>query len=91
MKECYEKMKDWRNVKNIIELVNSIEYLALYPMSDEECNDDDILKHGGAILRCKTCFVLFKDKAKKVTPCRAAANYPLIVQAYVLASILAQK
>ncbi len=61
-------------MKNIIELVNSIACLALYPMSDEECNDDDISKDGGAILRCETCFVLCKVKAKKLTPCRATAE-----------------
>ena len=37
-------------------------------------NDDDISKDGGAILRCETCFVLFKDQAKKLAPCRAAAK-----------------
>ena len=70
MASCYEKMQEWRNVKNIVELVSCIDSLALYPLDNTV--DIELFNGGGAILRCKTCFVLHKDKAIKLTPTRAA-------------------
>jgi hypothetical protein len=70
MESCYNKMKDWKYVKNILELVSSIESFTLYPLGNAE--DIDLLRGSGAILRCETCFVLHKDKASKLTPARAA-------------------
>ena len=69
MKESYGKMKEWKNVKNLVELVTNIQCLALYPLP---VDDMDIFKDGGAILRCETCFTLHKDKANKLTAARAA-------------------
>ena len=56
--------------KNIVELVSCIDSLALYPLDNTV--DIELFNGGGAILRCKTCFVLHKDKAIKLTPTRAA-------------------
>ena len=69
MKETYGKMKEWKNVKNIIELVNSIDCLSLYPAL---LGGEDFIEDSGAILRCETCFSLYKDKATKLTPAKAA-------------------
>ena len=69
MSQCYQKMKQWREVRNLVELVNQVEDLCLYPMNTEEIED---FKEGGAILRCETCFALYRDTAKKLTPARAA-------------------
>ncbi len=33
MKQCYDKMKEWKNVKDIVELVRSIDCLSLTPHS----------------------------------------------------------
>lgn len=70
MKEPYLKMQEWRKVSNIVELVNAIECLELYPLSNK---DKGVFEEGsGAILRCETCFTLYKDRAVKMTPPRAA-------------------
>lgn len=70
MRDAYGKMKEWRNVANIIELVNSVNDLQIYPLSDSDT--DDFFNGTGAILRCETCFTLFKDKAARLTPAKAA-------------------
>ena len=70
MKESYDHMKEWKAVKNIVELVSHVEDLAIYPMSEED--EEGLFKEGGAILRCETCFALYKDKANKLTPVKAA-------------------
>ena len=70
MKESYLRMKDWRNVNNIVELVEKIECLQLYPLNNKE--EDEFDGSSGAILRCGTCFFLYKDKALRLTPARAA-------------------
>ena len=43
-------------------------------LSFRSLSEDDyaLFKDGGAILRCETCFSLYKDKAKKLTASRAA-------------------
>jgi hypothetical protein len=69
MKESYSKMKEWKNVKNLVEMVRKIECLTLFPLPAE---DMDIFKDSGSILRCEICFTLHKDKANKLTPARAA-------------------
>ena len=70
MKEPYLKMQEWRKVSNIIELVNAIDCLEIYPLSSK---DTDVFEEGsGAILRCETCFTLYKDRAVNLTPARAA-------------------
>ena len=38
-------------------------------MNTEEIGD---FAEGGAILRCETCFTLYQDTARKLTPARAA-------------------
>jgi hypothetical protein len=53
MKDSYGKMKEWKNMKNLVELVTNIECLALYPLPVDYM---DIFKDDGAILRCETCF-----------------------------------
>lgn len=70
MKESYDHMKEWKKVKNIVELVSHVEDLALYPMSKDDASG--FIKGGGAILRCETCFALYKDRAGKLTPSKAA-------------------
>ncbi len=70
MKNAYGKMKDWKKVKNIVELVNNIDDLQLYPLSATDT--DEFFDGTGAILRCETCFTLFKDKAVRLTPAKAA-------------------
>ncbi|CAB3982584.1 Hypothetical predicted protein [Paramuricea clavata] len=70
IKESYDHMKEWKVVKNIVELVSHVEDLAIYPMSEED--EEGLFKEGGAILRCETCFSLYKDKANKLTPVKAA-------------------
>ena len=69
MKESYSKMKEWKNVKNLLELVANIDCLTLYPLPPDDMH---IFKDGGAILRCETCFTLYRDKANKLTAARAA-------------------
>lgn len=71
MRTSYDKMKEWKGVKNIVELVRSVDCLTLYPLPTDE-DMDGIFKEGGAILRCETCFTLHKDKARKLTPAKAA-------------------
>ena len=56
-----------------MELVNQVEDLCLYPMNTEEIED---FKEGRAILRCETCFALYRDTAKKLTSARAAKRLP---------------
>ncbi len=63
-------MKEWKNVSNIVELVNSIDDLHLYPLYYSDA--DEFFNGTGAILRCETCFTLFKDKAARLTPAKAA-------------------
>ena len=70
MKDSYSQMNEWKKVRNIVELVSRVKDLELFPMSEDD--DHDIFDSGGAILRCKTCFSLYKDKALKLTPARAA-------------------
>ena len=69
MSQCYQKIKQWREVTILLELVSEVEDLSLYPMDNEEIED---FKEGGAVLRCETCFTLYCDAAKKLTPARAA-------------------
>ena len=54
MESSYKKMQEWRNVKNIVELVSSIDSLALYPL--DSMVGVELFNGGGAILRCETCF-----------------------------------
>ena len=70
MKEPHLKMKEWKKVGNIVELVNAIDCLELYPLSSKD--QEEFEDGSGAILRCETCFFLNKDKAVKLTPVRAA-------------------
>ena len=74
MESCYKKMQEWRKIKNIVELVGSIDSLALYPL--DSTVDIELFNGGGAILRCETCFVLHKDKTAKLTPARTAHKLP---------------
>ena len=69
MSRSYQKMKQWREVKNLLELVSEVEDLSLYPLNTDEMEE---FKEGGAILRCETCFTLHRETAKKLTPARAA-------------------
>ena len=62
-------MLEWREVSNLIELVNPVEHLALYPMNAGEFED---FEEGGAILRCETCFMLHRETARRLTPAQAA-------------------
>ena len=66
MKESYLQLNKWKNVNNIVELVKEIDCLQLYPLVDKEKDEFD--GNSGAILRCETCFFLYKDKAVKLTP-----------------------
>ena len=70
MKESYLQLSKWRSVNNIIELVKEIDCLQIYPLFDKEKDEFD--GNSGAILRCETCFFLYKGKAAKLTPARAA-------------------
>ena len=69
MSQSYKNMLEWREVSNLIELVNAVEHLALYPMNAGEFED---FEQGGAILRCETCFMLHRETARRLTPARAA-------------------
>ena len=71
MKESYSQMNEWKKVNNIVELVSLVKDLELFPMSKDD-EHDDIFHSGGAILRCKTCFSLYKGKAGTLTPAKAA-------------------
>ena len=71
MSQRYHKMKQWHDVKKLMELVAEVDDLSLYPMNTEEIGD---FKEGGAILHCETCFTLYHDTAKKLTPAQAAKN-----------------
>ena len=62
-------MKEWQNVKNLLELVANIDCLTLYPLPPEDLH---IFEDGGAILRCETCFTLYRDKANKLTAAQLA-------------------
>ncbi len=70
MKESYSHMTEWKQLKNIVELVNHVKDLELFPMSKDD--EDEFFDGGGAILWCKTCFSLFRNKDKKLTPPKAA-------------------
>ena len=69
MSRSYQKMKQWREVKNLLELVSEVEDLSLYPLNTDEMEE---FKEGGAIVRSETCFTLHRETAKKLTPARAA-------------------
>ena len=70
MKESYEHMAEWKQLSNLVELVGHVNELELYPMSKDD--EDEFIAGGGAILRCEICFSLYKNKASKLTPARAA-------------------
>ena len=74
MKQCYYKMKEWKSVKDIVELVQSLDCLSLNPMMWD--GDLDLFAECGAIIRCEVCFTLHKDKARKLTPARPAKALP---------------
>ena len=74
MKESYSQMNEWKKVKNIVELVSLVKDLELFPMSEDD-EHDDIFLSGDAILRCKTCFSLYKSKAGTLTPAQAAKKF----------------
>ena len=63
-------MKEWKKVNNLVELVNEIDCLQLYPLTENDENEFE--GNSGAILRCETCFTLYKDKASRLTPAKAA-------------------
>ena len=69
MSQCYQTMKQGREVRNLVELVNQVQNICLYPMNTEEIED---FKEGDAILCCETYFTLYRDTAKKLTPAQAA-------------------
>jgi hypothetical protein len=50
MKEPHLKMKEWKKVGNIVELVNAIDCLELYPLSSKD--QEEFEDGSGAILRC---------------------------------------
>ena len=70
MRKSYTHMKEWKQVRNIVELVSSVKDLELYPMSSND--KDEYFDGSGAILRCETCFTLYKNRAGKLTPAKAA-------------------
>eukprot|EP00794_Sanderia_malayensis_P001913 gene1913-2171_t len=70
MRDAYDNMKTWKKVSNIVELVNGIEHLELYPLTSTD--KDEFLEGSGAILRCEICFSLHKDRAGRLTPAKAA-------------------
>eukprot|EP00794_Sanderia_malayensis_P020913 gene20913-22967_t len=72
MSRCYSKMKKWHEVKNLTELVAAFDHIALYPKNKGELEE---FGDGGAVLRCETCFVLYRDRARMLTPARAAKSF----------------
>ena len=70
MKEPYLKMKECKKVNNLVELVSEIDCLQLYPLTENDENEFE--ENSGAILQCETCFTLYKDKASRLTPAKAA-------------------
>ncbi len=64
-------MKQWHEVKNLMELVPEVDDLSFYLMNTEEIGN---FKEAGAILHCETCFTFYCDTAKKLKPAWAAKN-----------------
>ena len=63
MKEPYLKMKEWKKLNNLVELVSEIDCLQLYPLTENDENEFE--GNSGAILRCETCFTLYRVYQKK--------------------------
>ncbi len=59
MKECYDKMKEWKNIMDIVELVRSINCLSLNPLMPN--GGFALFTDGEAILCCEVYFILYKD------------------------------